>query len=135
MNKDLLIKEITRDEGLRLDLYECSEGKLTIGVGRNIEDRGISEDEASLMLANDLTSSIKEAQSFPWFNELTDARKRVIVNMIFNIGLSRFKQFKKTIQYLSDREYYRASIEMMDSRWARQVGVRADRLSEMMKNG
>ena len=100
MNKDLLIKEITRDEGLRLDLYECSEGKLTIGVGRNIEDRGISEDEASLMLANDLTSSIKEAQSFPWFNELTDARKRVIVNMIFNIGLSRFKQFKKTIQYI-----------------------------------
>ena len=135
MNRETLVCEIMRDEAVRLKPYHCTEGKLTIGVGRNLDDRGISEDEAAYMLANDLNDCIREAQCFTWFNELTDARKRVIVNMIFNLGINRFRKFKKTIEYIEDRRYVKASIEMMDSKWARQVGKRADRLSEMMKNG
>ena len=135
MNRDTLVCEMMRDEEVRLKPYHCTEGKLTIGVGRNLDDRGISEDEAAYMLANDLNDCIREAQCFTWFNELTDARTRVIVNMIFNLGINRFRKFKKTIEYIEDRRYVKASIEMMDSKWARQVGKRADRLSEMMKNG
>ena len=134
-NIDILATELTRDEGERLKLYKCTAGKLTIGVGRNLDDRGIRKDESRYMLKNDIQGSINEAEKFPWFEGLSPKRKRVIVNIIFNIGLPRFKKFKKTIAYIKAGEFENASIEMLDSLWARQVGVRAKRLSKMMKEG
>jgi lysozyme len=134
-NKQILINEITLDEGLRLKPYRCTSGKLTIGVGRNLDDRGIFKDESRLMLSNDLKASISEAEGFVWYEGLNPVRKRIIVNMIFNMGLSRFKKFKKTIKYIKNGQYDHASIEMLDSVWARQVGKRAKRLSNQMREG
>ena len=134
MDMDKLMDELIRDEGLRLKVYLDSEGIETIGVGRNLQ-RGITRDEAMLLLNNDIRYAIQEAMTFPWYEKLTEQRKRVIVNMIFNLGLTRFSGFKNTIRYLEMGDYEAASEEMLDSKWARQVGVRATRLSDMMRNG
>ena len=134
MDMDKLMDELIRDEGLRLKVYLDSEGIETIGVGRNLQ-KGITRDEAMFLLNNDIRYAIQEAMTFPWYEKLTEQRKRVIVNMIFNLGLTRFSGFKNTIRYLEMGDYEAASEEMLDSKWARQVGVRATRLSDMMRNG
>ena len=134
-NMGVLIKELTRDEGMRKKPYHCTADKLTIGIGRNLDDVGISEEEAQFLLKNDIKRAVEDAKKFVWYDDLSPARKRVIINMLFNIGLGRFKQFKKTIQYISVGDYSSAAVEMLDSRWANQVGVRAKRLSKMMKEG
>jgi len=134
MNMGLLKQELERDEGLRLKVYYDSEGIETIGVGRNLR-KGITHDEAMLLLENDIKSAIQDAMKFLWYNDLDEVRQRVIVNMIFNMGLRKFSQFKNTIAYISKGEYERASFEMLNSRWAKQVGIRAKRLSKMMRTG
>ena len=134
-NKEKLIEELTRDEGYRCKVYLDSVGIETIGIGRNLVDVGVSKDEAKYLLSNDIKGAVADAEGFSWYAKLSPARKRVIVNMLFNIGLTRFKKFKKTIQYIDCGDYGSASVEMLDSRWADQVGIRAKRLSKMMKNG
>jgi len=112
--------------------YPDTVGKTTIGVGRNIEDRGISEDEAMLMLDNDIKLVEMQCAIFEWFPGLSDIRKKVIIDMVFNLGITRFRKFKKTIQYLSENDFLNASIEMKDSKWCSQVGNRCVTLSYMM---
>jgi lysozyme len=133
--RESLSEVLIRHEGLRLKPYKCSARKLTIGVGRNIEDRGISEDEAMLMLRNDIAVSHTEAKSFAWYGGLCDVRKNVVISMIFNLGLPRFKLFKLMIAALECGDYEVAACEMLDSKWARQVGNRAVELSGMMRAG
>jgi len=136
MDSKKLIEELKRDEGVKLFPYKCSANKLTIGVGRNIEERGITEDEANYLLKNDLTMCIEEVESiFTWYPYLTDSRKRVIVNMVFNLGLSRFLNFKKFIDAMEQKDYETAGKEMLDSKWAKQVGDRAKRLKQMIVEG
>lgn len=130
--RDLLMKH----EGLRLKPYRCTAGKLTIGVGRNLEDVGISAQEAQELLDNDIFKVQKQAaESFDWYFDLNKARRDVIVSMIFNLGLEGFRGFKKTIKHIVDKEYEAASEEMLNSKWAQQVGKRAYELSEMMRTG
>lgn len=132
----LLCNELRRDEGVEKKPYFDSVGKLTIGVGRNLEDNGLSDDEINLLLNNDIARTIKELMdSFDWFNALSPARKRAIVNMAFNLGISRFKKFKKMIRALSIGHYNRASIEALDSRWSKQVGLRSERIANMIEEG
>lgn len=136
MDSKKLIEELKRDEGVKLFPYKCSANKLTIGVGRNIEERGITEDEANYLLKNDLTMCVEEVESiFTWYPYLTDSRKRVIVNMVFNLGLSRFLNFKKFIDAMEAKDYETAGKEMLDSKWAKQVGDRAKRLKQMIVEG
>lgn len=136
MDSKKLIEELKRDEGVKLFPYKCSANKLTIGVGRNIEERGITEDEANYLLKNDLTMCVEEVESiFTWYPYLTDSRKRVIVNMVFNLGLSRFLNFKKFIDAMEQKDYETAGKEMLDSKWAKQVGDRAKRLKQMIVEG
>jgi len=134
-NKAKLIEELTRDEGYRCKVYLDSVGIETIGIGRNLVDVGVSKEEAQYLLSNDIKGAVRDAQGFSWYGELSPVRKRVIVNMLFNIGLTRFKKFKKTIRYIDSGDFGSASVEMLDSMWARQVGIRAKRLSKMMKEG
>ena len=134
-NLNQLMIELERDEARRAKPYKCSAGKLTIGVGRNLEDVGLSREEQDLLLKNDIKRAVKAAERYSWYSGLTPARKRVIVNMIFNLGAPTFSKFKKTIAYIRAGDYGNASIEMLDSQWAGQVGRRANRLSVMMKNG
>lgn len=127
---------LIRHEGIALKPYLCPAHKITIGVGRNLEDTGITEEEALVLMDNDIRRCQKEAQeNFRWFDFLTDARKDVIVSMVFNMGLSRFKEFTQMIKALELRDYEKASNEMLDSKWARQVKDRAIELSKLMRVG
>ncbi len=126
---------IARHEGKELLPYEDSEGILTIGVGHNLQHNGISEAVCDLMLAEDIESATDDAKSFRWFHDLNEARQAVIVDMLFNMGLTRFNGFKKTIGFIKNGLYQTAAREMLDSRWANQVGNRAVELSEMMASG
>lgn len=129
--KDQLLKH----EGLRLKPYHCTANKLTIGIGRNLDDVGISEDEALILLENDIIKVEKQAESFPWFIQLNEERKSVILNMIFNLGFEGFTKFKETIRYLELGQYEQAAIEMLESKWADQVPTRAKELSRIMFSG
>ena len=136
MNKDKLIEELKRDEGVELRPYKCSAGFLTLGVGRNIEERGITMDESDYLLANDITICEEEAiRVFKWFADLTDVRQRAIINMIFNLGLTKLLNFQKFLAAMEAEDWEEAGKQMLDSRWAKQVGNRADRLEQMIVNG
>ncbi len=128
-------EQIKRHEGLRLKPYRCSANKLTIGYGRNIEDTGITEPEADILLGKDVANTIDECANFDWFFDLSDNRKIVIINMIYNLGLPKFLGFKKMIQALDSGCYETAAYEMMQSRWANQVGNRAIELANHMLAG
>lgn len=126
---------VKRHEGLRLKPYQCTGGKTSIGWGRNLDDNGIRPDEAALMLRNDIEQATQEAKGLAYFNALDDVRQAVIIDMLFNLGLPRFLGFERMNIALERHNYTVAAIEMLDSRWAGQVGQRALRLSQMMKTG
>lgn len=116
--------------------YKCPADKLTIGYGRNIEERGISEDEAEYLLNNDIKLSEGElSKAFPWFSNLTAERQAVLINMHFNMGLTRLKGFIKALPAIERGDYKTAAAEMLDSRWAKQVGKRATELAKQMETG
>jgi len=136
VNKAKLIEELKRDEGVELRPYKCSAGFLTLGVGRNIEERGITMDESDYLLANDITICEEEAtRVFKWYDTLSDVRQRVVLNMIFNLGLTKLLNFKKFLAAMEAEDWEEAGKQMLDSRWAKQVGNRADRLEQMIVNG
>ena len=125
------------DERLRLKPYKDTVGKLTIGVGRNLDDVGISKDEALYLLNNDIKRAEEDVKKVfgELFDELDSVRQAVLINMMFNLGLPRFLTFKKFIQAVKEKDFIKASQEMLDSKWANQVKDRAERLSYMMKTG
>ena len=133
--RDMLQTMLIRDEDKRRFPYEDSEGILSIGVGRNLEDVGLRDDEIQLMLDNDIKVVREQLSHVDWFRNLNGPRQRVIENMVFNLGWSRFMGFKKTIAYIIQHNYEAASREMLDSKWAVQVKSRAIRLSNIMRTG
>ncbi len=128
-------KFIKEHEGLRLKPYQDTVGKLTIGYGRNLDDVGITPPEAEAMLSQDIELTDKALQSFEWFAELNDVRKAVVVDMAFNLGMTKFMQFKKMLVALQQLDYQEAAHEMLDSKWAGQVGRRALTLAKAMERG
>jgi lysozyme len=127
---------LKKDEGLRLKPYKCSAGKLTIGYGRNLEDYGITEDEAEYMLENNIEKMQEELYtSFPWLNNHDEVRQNVIENLCYNMGLGRLKTFKNMFHYLQLKDYENASKELLNSRYAIQVKDRAVRMANMLKTG
>lgn len=127
---------LVRDEGVVMFAYEDTVGKITVGVGRNLDDLGLSEDEVMYLLRNDIERVKEEVErSCAWVLELDSVRRDVVYNMVFNLGISRFLLFTNTIAYLEKGDYMGASVEMLDSKWATQVGIRATRLSETMASG
>lgn len=128
--------QLKQDEGLRLKPYRCTANKLTIGYGRNIEEKGITEEEANHLLINDIIATQKElTQKQPVYSNLDDKRKEVLLNMCFQLGYPKLSQFKKFFKALENKDYYLASLEMMDSSWAKQTPNRALRLSTIMRKG
>lgn len=125
---------IKKHEGFRSRVYTCPGGKLTIGYGRNIEDLGLYPPEADYLLENDIKRFYKELESvFPNLKKLSPERQSALIDMIFNLGKTKFLQFKKFIQYISQERFDLAAIEMLDSKWAKDVGVRALELSDIIK--
>lgn len=132
----MIKRQLILDEDVRLKPYTCPAGKLTIGVGRNIEDNGITYEEAMMMLDNDITRVVEELKrNLPFYESLDEVRQGVLINMCFNLGIGRLLGFQKTLRHIEDGDYDKASIEMLDSRWAVQVGTRAKRLSRQMRTG
>jgi len=131
-----LRNQLIRHEGLRLHPYRDSVGKLTIGVGRNLDDRGISEEEALRMLDRDILEAAEDlGRAFPIVESLDERRYEVLVNMCFNLGVRRLKGFRRMWGYIEVANFEMAADEMLDSRWARQVGSRAAELAGIMRNG
>lgn len=127
---------LIRHEGLRLKPYRDSVGKLTIGVGRNLDDRGITQLEAMLLLSNDMDLVHKECfEAFAWFKSIGVVRQDVVLSMVFNLGISRFMGFTQMLKAVSCQDYDRAADEMLASKWAGQVGDRAIELATMMRTG
>lgn len=134
MNKHTVARQLLIDEGLRLKPYRCTAGKLTIGVGRNLDDRGITEPEALGLLDNDIRRVWSEVMSnLPWAIRAPEVVQDVLVNMGFNLGLGGLLGFKRTLAHLEAREYGKAADAMLDSRWAEQVGERAQRLARQIR--
>lgn len=127
---------IKQHEGLRLKAYSCPAGKITVGYGRNLEDKGLSEVEADYLLINDISEIEASLSSrLYWFMKLGAVRRAVLIDMAYNLGINGLLSFKRTLAHIEKGDYEAAAIEMLDSRWADQVGQRADRLSEMMLTG
>lgn len=136
MNRDILRAALVRDEGLRLAPYRDTVGKYTIGIGRNLDDVGISEAEAYAMLDADIDAAIKDlVRAFPWFEALSENRQHVLINMRFNLGMTRLLTFVNTLAAIKDGKYIVAANGMLDSKWATQVGERAVRLADLMRKG
>jgi lysozyme len=133
MNKltDLLIKH----EGLRLRPYQCTAGKTTIGVGRNLTDNGITEKEALTLLNRDINICVQELGHYEWFETLCPARRDAIIDLYFCVGGPSFSKFRKLMWAISTEDWESAGAEVLDSKFARQTGNRAVELSEMIRTG
>lgn len=135
MITDKTIERIKKSEGLRLKPYRCTAGKLTIGYGHNLDDNGITETEALLILEDDLEKCSTQLERYTWFRNLDEARQGVLIDMCFNMGITRLLQFKKMIKAIEESNWKEASVQMLDSVWAKQVKTRATNLAKIMKTG
>ncbi len=134
--KELAKKLIKLHEGLKLKPYECPTGYITIGYGRNIQQNGISLAEAEMLLDNDIERVVKELEKWlSVFNELSENRKAALIDMSYNLGFNKLFQFRNFLTALQKKDFNEAAKEMLDSKWAAQVGNRAKVLAKMMKEG
>lgn len=134
MNKQKLVEQLELHEGLRLKPYKDTVGKWTIGIGRNLDDKGISQGEARMMLNNDIDEFVRKLESnISVYNRLSHCRQNVLVNMAFNMGVGGLKTFRNMINCLQILDYHGAAKEMLNSKWAVQVGSRALELAEQMR--
>lgn len=138
MNTNRLIRTLERHEGFREKPYRCTAGKLTIGIGRNLEGKGIAYSEARFMLKNDLNECRWDLESlFPGrFDALPDHIQEVLTNMRFQLGPGGFRSFKKFIGAILGWDFVLAQKEMLDSKWAKiDTPERAQELAEVMRHG
>lgn len=129
-----LREQLSRDEGRRNRVYTDTVGKMTVGVGRNISDRAFSEDEIDRMLDNDMAMVRGQLATLPVYAGLDPVRQGVLENMCF-MGFERLLGFKKFFAALEVKDWTAASAEMLDSKWALQVGPRAQRLAKQILTG
>ena len=153
MNIEILKSELIRDEGFHAMPYRRASGKLTTGVGRNLDDKPLTPDEitvvghngrteritleaASYLLGNDIRHTCEALnRALPWWRELDEVRRRVLMNMAFDLGVSSLLGFHTTLGWIKQGHYSSAAGEMLCSVWAAQVGDRASRLARMMRTG
>ena len=129
-----LLKKIKKHEGFRSTVYKCTEGYDTIGYGFAIKDLFLDEDIAELILVRNLAILVERIRkTFPWVNDAPREIQEVVVDMCYQLGVSGFSKFKKTIYLLETEQYEEASIEMLDSLWAKQTPSRAKELSEEVR--
>lgn len=139
MNLELRAKlrnMLLKHEGLRLHPYQDSVGKTTIGVGRCLTTRGISESEAFILLDDDMMwFTDKLTATFPWFSTLDENRQAALIDMTFNLGMNGFLEFKEMISALDRHDFEQASEHLLQSKYAEQVGMRAHDLAEIIRTG
>jgi len=145
MDTSKLREQLKIDEGVKYEIYHDHLGYKTFGIGHLVvpQDKEygspvgtqISEERVNEVFDTDVEKYISEAKKiFPNLEEKPEEAQQVIVNMCFNMGEPRLSQFKKFIKAINEEMWATASVEMLDSRWAKQVGVRATRLSDRIKS-
>ena len=156
-NAENFINKLIAHEGLRLQVYQDTLGIDTIGIGRNLEDRGITKEEMDWMdipnmdaiyeygiteadamyLAQNDVQIVEEelVRSHPCVEELDAVRQLVLVDMAFNMGVPRLSKFKKMWAAIHENKFDVAAKEMLDSRWANQVKSRSTKLAQAMHHG
>lgn len=140
-------------EGLRLDPYRCSSGKLTIGIGRNLDDNPLTSEEIKVLGTNDVSKGITKSEAFyllkndiyrvekeceqhiPFWNNLDDERKYALIDMAFNLGINGLLKFKKMLAFMGVGNFRQASIECLNSKYAKDVGLRAERIAKTIETG
>lgn len=136
LDVEALKKDLMIHEGVILKPYHCTAGRLTIGVGRNLEDIGISAEEANVLLGNDVSRVCTELDAhLPWWRQMSERRQRALANMAFNLGIGRLLDFRKMITALAAGQYDEAARQALASKWAAQVGTRAKQLAQMIEEG
>ncbi len=138
MNRSLLrlhIKWAEAARGPELFAYQDTTGHMSIGYGRNLDAKGITREEAELMLTTDIDDALKDAKSLSYWTTLSPVRQLVIADMVYNLGLPKFLRFKRLNAALKIRDYLLAGAEMKDSRWYTQTERRAKVLVESMTTG
>ena len=134
--RETLVEDIKKEEGYRSSVYLDTLDKPTIGYGFLIDTLELQEDICELILMRKLEKLIKSIKfNFKWFDDMPDKVQDVIINMCYQLGVSGVSKFKKTIQFMKNKQWDRASVEMLDSKWGReQTPQRAKRLSEIVKS-
>ena len=153
LSKDIIIQRLCFNEGFRQSPYRCTAGKLTIGVGRNLDDcpltkeeleyighdcreKSITKEQVFYLLRHDIDRAIETLnRKLPWWKNLNDDRQYVLIDLVFNLGINSLLQFKKFLKYLSTGFYKQAGFELMDSKYARQVPKRAERNRRAIETG
>jgi len=128
---------LIRHEGLRTQPYEDSTGHLTIGVGRNLDSLGLTRDECLYLLDGDIGRCDRELQyRFKWYFDIGRVRQEAMINLCFNLGITRLKTFKKALAAMADHDFETAADEFLDSKWAKQVGsTRSNEIAHMVRTG
>jgi lysozyme len=133
MNAEFLKLDLIKDEGLKLKPYKCTAGKLTIGIGRNIEDVGISKEEALALLDNDIKRVTEQLfHEDPWMITRPEPVQRAVCNMTFQMGLAGVMKFKSMLACIQAGDYQGARRHALDSAWAKQTPERAERVTDML---
>lgn len=139
MDLNQLKTDIKLAEGFESSAYMDQSGLWTIGWGRLIDKKmgaGITRQEAEVLLDNDIQNCINDLDDhFPWFRKMSDARQRALIEMRYNLGMTRLTGFVNMLTDMENMDYKKASDEAMNSRWAKQVPARAARLAEMIRKG
>ena len=134
MDIEELIERLILEEGLKLHPYTDTVGKLSIGIGRNLTDNGITRDEAVYLCRNNINDAIKDLQgNLDYFDTLPENVQSVMTDMVFNLGIHNFLTFHKTLSLIKEGKYSEAGDEILLSKWAKQVGIRAINLSNILK--
>jgi lysozyme len=153
LSQQEIIQRLSFNEGFKQKPYRCSVNKLTIGVGRNLDDcpltkeelefighdcreKSITKEQVFYLLRHDIDRAIETLnRKLPWWKNLSDDRQYVLIDLVFNLGINSLLQFKKFLKYLSTGFYKQAARELMDSKYARQVPKRAERNKRAIETG
>ena len=134
-DRQRLVDQLILHEGVRAKPYMDTVGKITIGVGRNLSDVGLHESEIFVLLGNDLDDVVHDLSTFPWFAGLDPIRQRVLCDLRFNLGPTRFRGFKILLRKMSEADFPAAAHALQHSLWYSQVGTRGPRLVKMLRSG
>lgn len=153
ISDEICIQRLAVNEGVVLKPYRCPAGKLTIGIGRNLDGnplskeelehighdcrtQGITKEQAFYLCRNDLKKVKKDLdKELPWWRNLNNDRQFVMIDLCFNMGISKLLKFQKTLDSIAGGWYIRAGDQLMQSLYAKQVGKRAERNANCLRTG
>lgn len=146
IDRSRLRAQLAKHEGKRQFVYDDATGKPigegtfvrglpTVGIGRNLYGKGLSEDEIEYLADNDIADALVDARKFKWFDALDQVRQNAVTELLFNLGLKRFSEFVKFINFMNEGRWAHAADELKNSKWYTQVKSRGDTIANMILTG